>query len=105
MKYRGYTAKVEFDDEDNIFVGRVLGIRAIIGFHGETVAELRGNFESLIDFHVDMRERKGEEPEKPYSGKFNVRVSPELHASIAVLADKTGKSMNQWINDKLQQGI
>lgn len=48
MTYKGYTARVEHDERDNIFAGRILGIRNIISFHGETVAELRAEFELAI---------------------------------------------------------
>lgn len=58
MSYRGYTARIEFDERDAIFVGRVLGVKAIIGFHGETVAELRADFEAAIDFSVAMRQTR-----------------------------------------------
>jgi predicted HicB family RNase H-like nuclease len=79
MTYKGYTARVEYDERDNIFAGRILGIRNIISFHGETVAELRAEFELAIkDYLADCKEQ-GLHPEKPASGKLLLRVTPEIH--------------------------
>jgi len=101
MSYRGYTARIEFDERDAIFVGRVLGVKAIIGFHGETVAELRADFEAAIDFMVEDCKARGETPEKPYSGKLMLRVPPEVHAHAALMAEVHGKSLNQWAAEVL----
>jgi predicted HicB family RNase H-like nuclease len=101
MTYKGYTARVEFDDHDNIFVGRVLGVNAIIGFHGETVAELRADFMAAIDFMIEDCRARGESPEKPASGKLMLRVPPEVHAAALVAAQAAGKSLNQWAAEVL----
>lgn len=101
MKYKGYTARIEFDGSDNIFVGRVLGVRAIIGFHGETVEELRSDFEAAIDFMLEDCKARGVSPEKPASGKLMLRVPPEVHAAALVSAQATGKSLNQWATEVL----
>ncbi|MDD5035407.1 MAG: type II toxin-antitoxin system HicB family antitoxin [Methylococcaceae bacterium] len=101
MTYKGYTAHIEFDERDNIFVGRVLGVKAIIGFHGETVAELRADFETAIDFMIEDCKTRGETVEKPYSGKLMLRVPPEVHAHAAMMAEAHGKSLNQWAADVL----
>ena len=103
MNYSGYTAKIEFDERDNIFVGRLLGIRTMISFHGETVAELRTAFESAVDeFLADCKEQ-GVKPEKPASGKLMLRVSPEIHGAALVAAQAAGKSLNQWAGEVLQE--
>lgn len=81
MNHKGYTARIEFDERDNILVGRVLGIRAIISFHGETVAELRSEFEAAIEDFLRDCEEPGVRPEKPASGK----------------------SLNQWATEVLQE--
>lgn len=101
LTYKGYTARIDFDDRDNIFVGRVLGVTAIIGFHGETVAELRADFESAIDFMIEDCQARGVSPEKPASGKLLLRVPPELHAAALVKAQSVGKSLNQWATEVL----
>ena len=103
MTYRGYTARIDFDERDNIFVGRVLGVRAIIGFHGETVAKLRADFKTAIDFMIEDCKAKGIEPEKPASGKMMLRVPPEVHGSALIAAQAAGKSLNQWAAEVLKE--
>ncbi len=102
MTYKGYTARIEFDERDHIFVGRILGIRNIISFHGETVAELKTEFEMAIkDYLTDCKEH-GVTPEKPASGKLLLRVPPEVHGRAMVAAQAAGKSLNQWATEVLQ---
>lgn len=102
MHYNGYTARIEFDERDNIFVGRVLGLRTIISFHGENVAQLRGEFELAIDDFLDDCKAQGIKPEKPASGKLMLRVPPEVHGAALVAAQASGKSLNQWATEVLQ---
>ena len=105
MIYKGYTARIDFDDRDSIFVGRILGVRAIIGFHGETVAELRSQFELAVDdYLVDCKERNIK-PEKPASGKLLLRVPPEVHGKALVASQAAGKSLNQWATEVLEQAV
>jgi predicted HicB family RNase H-like nuclease len=102
MSYKGYTARVDFDERDNIFVGRVLGLRDIISFEGSTVVKLRAEFQAAInDFLRDCAER-GIAPEKPASGKIMLRVPPEVHAAATVAAQASGKSLNQWATEALR---
>ena len=101
MEYKGYFAKVVFDDEANIFHGEVINLRDVITFEGETVNELRTAFSESVDDYLAFCAERGENPEKPCSGKFLVRVAPELHKTLIVQARKSGKSLNSWINDTL----
>ena len=101
MEYKGYFANVEFDDEANIFHGEVINLRDVITFQGKTVNELRKAFEDSVDDYLEFCAERGEDPEKPYSGKFMVRVAPELHKIIAIRARKDGKSLNAWVHDAL----
>ena len=105
MSHRGYTARVDYDERDNIFVGRILGIRAIISFHGETVSELKSEFELAVDDYLAECEEKGQRPEKPASGKLLLRLPPELHGQAMVFAQGSGKSLNQWVNEVLQRAL
>ena len=103
MKYKGYTARIEFDERDNIFVGRILGLRAMISFHGETVKRLRAQFVTAVEeFLKDCKER-GVRPEKPASGKLMLRVPPEVHGAALVAAQAAGKSLNQWATEVLEE--
>lgn len=105
MTYKGYTARVEFDDRDNLFVGRILGIRSIISFHGESVSELRAEFERAVDDYIDECHSLGLTPERPASGKLLLRVPPEVHGKALVIAQAEGKSLNQWATEVLQDAV
>lgn len=102
MHHKGYTARIEFDERDNIFVGRVLGLRTIISFHGETVKELRKAFEHAIQDFLEDCKNQGVKPEKPMSGQILLRVPPEVHGAALVAAQASGKSLNQWATEVLQ---
>jgi predicted HicB family RNase H-like nuclease len=103
MTYKGYSARVELDERDDIFVGRVLGLRSVISFHGETVAELRREFELAIDDFLRDCKEQGISPEKPSSGKLMLRVPPEVHGAALVAAQAAGKSLNQWATEVLKE--
>lgn len=99
MNYKGYAARIDYSDEDGLFVGHLAGIRDVVGFHGESVPELRAAFEEAVDDYLETCAKLGKEPQKPYSGKLSLRLEPELHASVAVKAQLSHKSINQWVAD------
>ena len=105
MSFRGYTARVEYDERDDIFVGRVLGLRSIISFHGKTVAELRRQFSAAMRDYLADCEEQGISPEKPVSGRLLLRVPPEVHSRALVKAQAMGKSLNQWATEALEQAV
>ena len=105
MNHQGYTARIEYDERDNILVGRILGVRAIISFHGQTVKELRKKFEHAVDDYLAECSEKGVGPEKPASGKLLLRVSPEVHGRAMVVAQSAGKSLNQWVAEVLERAV
>ena len=105
MEYKGYSAKVEFDSDANIFHGEVINLRDVITFEGETVKELKQAFQDSVDDYLDFCAQRGEDPEKPYSGKFVIRVEPELHKNITIEARKAGKSLNVWISDAIYKAL
>ena len=105
LTYKGFTARIEFDSDDNIFFGRVLGVSDIIGFHGETVSALTADFHNAIDHYLEVCRQRGEKPKKPYSGKLTLRISPDVHADIAAAAAHNGKSINKWVVETLEQAI
>lgn len=105
MTYKGYIARIEYDERDNIFIGRILGIRGMISFHGETVAELRAEFEIAIDDYLADCAEQGISPEKPASGRLLLRVPPDIHGKALVAAQAAGKSLNQWATDILVRAV
>jgi len=103
MRYKGYSARIEYDARDDIFVGRVLGMRDIISFHASSVAQLHEAFgEALDDYLADCHEQ-GIAPEKPASGKVMLRIRPEVHAAASIAARAAGKSLNQWADEVFEQ--
>ncbi len=96
MSYKGYFARVEFDPEDRIFTGRVIGIRDIVSFHGESVSGIEKAFTEAVDNYLVACEEMGQAPNKPYSGNLMLRVPAEIHAAVAAAAEASGKSINQW---------
>lgn len=105
MTHKGYTARVELDDRDNIFVGRILGVRSIISFHGETVSKLRSEFKQAVEDYLAECAEAGLKPEKPASGKLLLRVPPEVHGKALVAAQAAGKSLNQWATEALRRAV
>lgn len=103
IEYKGYLGKVEFDDDANIFHGEVINLRDVVTFQGETVDELRKAFHESVDDYLDFCATRKEEPEKPYSGKFVVRIEPELHKTLVIQARKNGKSLNALVNDAISK--
>ena len=103
MKYKGYIARVEYDEEDRIFVGHLTGIKDIVGFHGTTVDELESAFHESVDNYIAISEETGRPPQKPYFGKLMLRIPPEVHAAVATAAQVHGKSINQWASDTLKK--
>jgi predicted HicB family RNase H-like nuclease len=105
MEYKGYVGRVEYDDEAGIFHGEVSNTRDVITFQGATVPELRKAFRNSVDDYLGFCAERGEEPEKPFSGQFVTRVTPDLHRRINVAASLSGKSLNAWVSEQLERGV
>lgn len=103
MNYKGYAARIEYSEEDGLFVGHIAGIRDVVGFHGESVQELREAFEEAVDDYLATCAALGRPAQKPYSGKLSLRLEPELHATVAVKAELSHKSINQWVADVISR--
>ena len=103
MNYKGHTARVDFDDAEGIFSGRLLGISDVVGFHADNVPELRAAFEEAVDDYVETCARIGKQPEKPASGKLMLRIPPDVHRAALVAAESAGTSLNQWASKVLRQ--
>jgi predicted HicB family RNase H-like nuclease len=102
LTYKGYSGHVEYDDEAGIFHGEVLDTRDVITFQGKTVDEIESAFRESVEDYLDFCCERGEEPDKPFSGKLVLRLTPELHHKVFVKAVKSGKSLNRWISDTLE---
>lgn len=101
MEYKGYIGQVSFDDEADIFHGEVINTRDVITFQGQSVEGLRLAFHESIDEYLQWCKERNKIPDKPFSGKLMVRISPALHRSIFFSAKQEGKSINRWIEEHL----
>ena len=102
LEYKGYVGTIEFSEPDNLFYGKVMGIRSLISYEGTTAQELVKDFHGAIDDYLALCAEKGIEPERAYKGSFNIRISPELHKTAAVYAASRQVSLNGLVEAALQ---
>ena len=105
MNYKDYSARIEYSDEDVCFIGHIAGIRDIVGFHGESVSELKAAFEGAVDDYIATCKKLRRSAQRPYSGKVMLRIDPGIHAKAAMLAEAEGVSLNAWAQDALRKAI
>ncbi|WP_198022632.1 type II toxin-antitoxin system HicB family antitoxin [Anaerovibrio sp. RM50] len=105
MMYKGYIGKAAFDEEQHIFTGEVINTRTVITFQGESVKELEAEFKASVDDYLEWCQADGIDPEKPFSGKINVRFQPELHRRASIAAKLQGISLNTFIADAVNEKI
>ena len=103
MTYRDYSARIEYDDEDGIFTGRIAGIRDGVGFHANTVDDLRHAFHEAVEDYIETCAKIGKEPQKAYSGRVMFRIDPETHRRAAQATELENKSLNQWAQEALER--
>jgi predicted HicB family RNase H-like nuclease len=103
LEYNGYKAIIVFEPDDDCFVGHLAGINDIIGFHGNSVDELKAAFRESVDDYIETCREIGKPPERPFSGKVMFRIAPEIHAKAALAAQSEGVSLNQWAERALEK--
>lgn len=103
MDYKGYKAEVEFDDEAGVFHGRVINTRDVITFEGRSVDELHQAFAESVEDYLNFCKELGREPDRPFSGKFQVRLPPELHRRVYTAAKLAGMSLNSYVANVLDE--
>lgn len=105
MEYNGYIGSVRYDDNDEIFYGKLEFITDSILYHGSTVAELKTMFREAVDEYIETCKEIGKEPQKPFKGLFNVRVNPDIHQKAALLALGRNVSLNQVVAEALKEYV
>jgi predicted HicB family RNase H-like nuclease len=105
LNYKGYIGHVEFDDENEIFCGEVINTRDVITFQSDSAHGLKKAFIESIDDYIEFCHERHETPEKPFSGKFNLRLTPELHREAYVAAKHSGMSLNSWVCEVLRHAV
>lgn len=101
LSYKNYNGTVEYSREDNCLFGKVVGIKSLLSYEGESVQELEQDFRNVIDEYLSDCKNRDVEPEQPYKGTFNIRISPELHRNIAIYAMEHGKSLNAAVEEAI----
>jgi predicted HicB family RNase H-like nuclease len=101
MQYKGYFAKIEFDADAKILHGEVVGIRDVVTFQATSTSQIEREFHASIDDYLAFCKKRGEAPDKPYSGQFIVRADPTLHRKAASIAEAQGKSLNTLVVEAL----
>ena len=105
MTLNGYKAKIEYDPELDMFRGEILGLNGGADFYGKNPRELRKEFKKSLEMFLEVCKEKGISPTKKYSGKFNLRISSDLHSDIAAQAIAENKSINQWVVETLEKNV
>lgn len=103
MEYKGYLGTAEYFPDDKVFYGKVVGIKSLIQYDGETVNDFEQDFHEAVDDYLDLCVRKGIEPEKPYSGIFTVSISPELHRQLAAFSDQHDQSLDVSVEKAIKK--
>ena len=105
MTYKGYVGVVRLDEDAELFSGEVVNTRDVITFQGKSVDELKKAFRDSVDDYLDFCKSRNEEPEKPFSGRLTIRLSPERHRKIVLAAEQSGKEVNVWAAEVLAQAV
>ena len=103
IRYKGYIGKIEYDDKAKIFHGEVIGLKDVITFQGTTAKEIEVAFKESINDYLNWCKDRNEKPEKTFSGKFSIKLSPELHAKIFSVAQAKGLSIGAYIEEELDK--
>jgi len=105
LKYEGYTGHVEFDDDADLFHGEVLDLKDVVTFQGKTPSEIRQAFRDSIDDYLEFCKERGEDPDRPFSGRLILRLPKDLHRNAFLRAKEAGVSLNNWITSRLNESV
>lgn len=103
LNHKGYTGRAEYDDKSGLLHGEVLDLKDVVTFQGRSVNDLEAAFRDSVDDYLEFCAERGEQPDKPFSGRLMLRLPPELHRKVFVKAQHEGKSLNQWISEWLER--
>ena len=94
LEYKGYHAKIEFDSEDLVLRGKIEGIKDLVNFESTDISTVEEEFHAAVDDYLEFCKEVGKEPDKEYRGTFNIRISPDLHKKLAIVAMQNGDTLN-----------
>jgi len=102
LEYKGYTGTIEYNKEDKILYGKVIGIKGLLSYEGSTGTDLEADFKTVIDEYLSDCKEAGIKPEKPFKGSFNVRIPSELHRDAALKAMELNTSLNSFVSESIR---
>ena len=105
LEYKGYSGTIEYSAADKVLFGKVLGVKSLLSYEGSSLESLQHDFEDMIDDYLETCAKDGVEPQKPYKGSFNVRVSPELHRSLAMYSLSHGQTLNSTVEEAIRRHV
>jgi predicted HicB family RNase H-like nuclease len=105
LEYKGYFGTVEYSSKDNVLFGKVIGVKSLISYEGDSIQSLTEDFQGAVDDYLEMCLEKNIEPEKAYKGSFNVRISPELHKNLVMFAYSHHKTLNATVEEALEKFV
>lgn len=105
LKYKQYAGTIEYDLDEKILYGEVLFVKSSLQYQGTTIDELEDDFRSAVDEYLGFCKKRNIEPEKPFSGTFNIRTSHEVHRELAIIAKEKNVSLNALINMELEKFV
>ena len=105
LYYKNYNGSIEFSVADGVFHGKVVGIKALISFEGDSVSTIINDFHKAVDDYLKFCLKNGKEPEKPFKGSFNIRIGADLHRKVALVASARGVSLNTLVEDAIRQSV
>jgi predicted HicB family RNase H-like nuclease len=101
LSYKNYNGTVEYSKEDGCLFGKVVGIKSLLSYEGNSIQELENDFQTVVDDYIADCKERDVQPEQPYKGTFNVRISPELHRTVAIYAMEHGETLNAVVEEAI----
>ena len=105
LHYKDYIGSVEFSEEDAVFHGKIVGIKSLISFEGDSVNTITEDFHNAVDEYLSFCAENGTKPEKSFKGSFNIRIGADLHRRAAITASARGISLNTLVEDAIRQAV
>ena len=103
--YKDYVGSLEYSEEDKVFHGKLIGIKDLVSYEGDSATSLIADFHESVDEYLDFCNRQGRKPDRPFKGSFNVRVKPELHRQAALAAETKGVSLNAFVEEAIRHSL
>jgi predicted HicB family RNase H-like nuclease len=105
MEFKGYVVSVEFSAEDEVFFGKLTGIREVVTFEGDSVTKLKKAFKDAVEDYIITCRHLGKEPDTEFKGSFNARVKPKVHRLAVMRSAALKMSLNQFVEKAIEQQL